>query len=102
MRELQLVAGDGALARSFDEIAGLAADCRFADCSHTVEPGCAVRAALEDGTLDRKRYESYLRQRKEIRHHRIERDVRLQIEEKKRWKAVHRSMRLHHKRGRRD
>jgi ribosome biogenesis GTPase len=99
MRELQLVGDDASLARSFDEIADLAVLCRFKDCSHTNEPGCAVQAALADGGLDMERYESYLRQRKEIRHHQIEQDIHLQIEEKKRWKAIYRSMRFHHKRG---
>lgn len=100
MRELQLLGDDASLARSFDEIAELAKDCRFRDCSHTGEPGCAVQAAVADGRLDTERYESYLSQRKELRHHRIEQDVHLKIEEKKRWKAIHRSMRFHHKRER--
>jgi len=99
MRELQLRADDNSLSRSFDDIARLAQACRFRDCSHTGEPGCAVQAALADGDLDTARYESYLRQRKEIRHHQIEQDVRLQIEEKKRWKTIYRSLRHHHKRG---
>lgn len=100
MRELQLVGDDSSLARCFDEIAELAAHCRFNDCSHTTEPGCAVLAALAQGRLDGQRYESYLRQRKEMRHHQIEQDVHLQIKEKQRWKAIYRSMRFHPKRGR--
>ena len=99
MRELQLVGNDASLARSFDEIADMAQGCRFKDCSHTGEPGCAVQAALANGNLDMERYESYLRQRKEMRHHQIEQDVHLQIKEKKRWKVIYRSMRFHHKRG---
>jgi ribosome biogenesis GTPase len=102
MRELQLVGEDSSLERSFDEIAELAGGCRFKDCSHTEEPGCAVQAALADGSLDRERYESYLHQRKEIRHHRIEQDIHLKIEEKKRWKAIFRSMKFHPKRGNRE
>jgi ribosome biogenesis GTPase len=98
MRELQLLAGDAALSRSFDEIAELAQSCRFHDCSHAGEPGCAVQAALTDGGLEMERYESYLRQLKEIRHHQVEQDVHLQIAENKRWKEIHRSMRHHHKR----
>ncbi len=98
MRELQLIGNDTSLAQSFDEIAELAGQCRFRDCSHTGEPGCAVQAALADVRLDKARYESYLRQRKEMRRHQIEQDVHLQIEEKKRWQAIHRSMRFHHKR----
>jgi len=102
MRELQLLGEEGALARSFDELTQLAQGCRFRDCAHTNEPGCAVLAALADGALDADRYESYLRQRKELRHHRVEQDAHLQMEEKKRWKAIHRSMRFHHKRGKND
>ncbi len=97
MRELQLIGDDSSLARSFDEIAELGRQCRFKDCSHTEEPGCAVQAALADGRLDAERYESYLRQRKELRHHQMEQDVHMQIEEKKRWKAIHRSLRFHPK-----
>lgn len=99
MRELQLVAGDASLEQAFDEIAERAAHCRFRDCAHTEEPGCAVRAALAAGELDPARYESYLRQRKEIRHHQVQQDVHLRLEERKRWQAIHRSLRFHHKRG---
>ena len=97
MRELQLLADDTSLSRSFDEIGGLSEGCRFRDCTHVAEPGCAVLAALEAGTLDAERYDSYLRQRKEIRHHQIEQDIHLQIAEKNRWKVIHKSMRHHHK-----
>jgi ribosome biogenesis GTPase len=51
----------------FVEIARYGAGCRFADCSHTVEPGCAVRAALEEGRLHPRRYESFLRLLEEAR-----------------------------------
>jgi ribosome biogenesis GTPase len=51
----------------FVEIARYGAGCRFADCSHTVEPACAVRAALEDGRLHPRRYESFLRLLEEAR-----------------------------------
>ncbi|MBN2712621.1 MAG: ribosome small subunit-dependent GTPase A [Planctomycetes bacterium] len=97
MRELQLLADDSSLAQSFDEIAEASVHCRFKDCSHTGEPGCAVQAALAEGRIEMERYESYLRQCKEIRHHQIEQDIHQQIEEKKRWKAIHRSMKFHHK-----
>jgi ribosome biogenesis GTPase / thiamine phosphate phosphatase len=59
LRELQLAGAD--LDETFPEIAALAPDCRFRDCSHTHEPGCAVRAAVESGAIDRERYESYLK-----------------------------------------
>lgn len=97
MREIQLLADDVALNRSFDEIAALAESCRFHDCSHTGEPGCAVLAALAEGKLAPERYESYLRLRKEIRHHQVEQNIHLQIAEKNRWKSIHKSLRHHHK-----
>lgn len=97
MRELQLWADEEALDHSFGDIEGYAPGCRYRDCSHTGEPGCAVRQALDDGRIGAARFESYLRQRKEIRHLRIQQDVRLQIGEKKRWQAIMRSMKDHHK-----
>jgi len=59
MREVHLWLGDGGLEDAFDDIAELAAQCRFTDCRHHTEPGCAVRAALETGELSRARWESY-------------------------------------------
>lgn len=98
MREIQLVGDEASLSQAFEEITDLAEDCRFRDCSHTNEPGCAVQTALADGELEAERYDSYLKQQKEIRHHQMEQDVRLRKEEKNRWKAIHRSMGVHHKR----
>ena len=59
LRELQLSGAD--LGETFPEIAALAPACRFRDCSHTHEPGCAVRAAVDTGEISRDRYESYLK-----------------------------------------
>ena len=67
MRELGLWADDEGLDRTFDEIDGLAAQCRFPDCGHEHEPGCAVRAAVESGALDVGRWQSYLKLRRELR-----------------------------------
>jgi ribosome biogenesis GTPase len=58
IRELKLWDAGG-LHGAFEDLAGLAARCRFADCAHETEPGCAVRAALERGELDEARLESY-------------------------------------------
>lgn len=66
MRELGVEAAD--LHRSFADIDALAAGCRFGDCTHGSEPGCAVRAALRAGTLDARRLESYLKLRRETRY----------------------------------
>jgi ribosome biogenesis GTPase len=59
MRELRLLADDAALDASFEDIAELAAHCRFSDCTHRDEPGCAVIAAIEEGSLEARRLESY-------------------------------------------
>ena len=61
MRELQLWDTDSAVGDAFADIAELAAGCRFRDCQHDREPGCAVKAAVEAGGLDAGRYESYLK-----------------------------------------
>ena len=69
MRELSLWAEPIALDQSFSDIAVLADGCRFRDCGHAEEPGCAVRAALEVGSLDPGRFASYLALRRELAHH---------------------------------
>ena len=67
MRELGLWADDDGIDRTFDEIDRLAARCRFPDCSHEHEPGCAVRAAVEAGTVEAGRWQSFLKLRREMR-----------------------------------
>ncbi len=59
MRELQLADCEQGVSDVFADIEDLTADCRFSDCRHEGEPGCAVRAALESGALDRRRWENY-------------------------------------------
>jgi ribosome biogenesis GTPase / thiamine phosphate phosphatase len=66
MREVHLWIADGALSDAFDDIAELALACRFTDCRHETEPGCAVRAALESGELSRERWESYRKLEREV------------------------------------
>ena len=66
MRELQMWADEESLKGSFDDIETLAADCRFRDCAHESEPGCAVVRAIEEGVLDEKRLTSYKKLRREL------------------------------------
>lgn len=61
MRELGMWDNDSGIDRAFSDIEVLAASCRFSDCSHGSEPGCAIQRAIADGTLDRSRWESYLK-----------------------------------------
>ncbi|ACU88724.1 ribosome small subunit-dependent GTPase A [Desulfomicrobium baculatum] len=65
MRELGILGAGDCVDMGFGEMAALASDCRYADCTHRHEPGCAVRAAIERGDLEEERYASYLKLKKE-------------------------------------
>jgi len=64
-RELGILSAGAGMDESFADIKALAAACRFADCSHANEPGCAIRRALESGELNPEHYQSYLKLRAE-------------------------------------
>lgn len=66
MRELQLWSAEEGMGAAFSDVEALGEACRFADCSHRKEPGCAVQAALRAGTLDRSRYDSYRKLQAEL------------------------------------
>jgi ribosome biogenesis GTPase len=83
MRELQLWETGDSLAGSFGDIDDLAAGCRFRDCGHRTEPGCAVRAAVEAGTIAAERLESYYKLIDEQAHQARQLDARAQIEQKR-------------------
>ena len=72
----------------FADVEGLAEECRFGDCAHVSEPGCAVRAALEKGDLPQRRWESYLKLQREARWMAMRHDARLRAEERSRWKRI--------------
>ena len=67
MRELGLWDADDGIDSTFSEIEALISRCRFSDCSHAMEPDCAVRFALEDGSLKQERWDSYVAQKREAR-----------------------------------
>jgi len=66
MRELGVIGTGEGIDAGFEVIAALAEDCRYADCTHEHEPGCAVRAAIESGELSEDRYANYLKLKKEV------------------------------------
>ena len=84
IRELQLWDGGG-IDEAFADVEDLAATCRFNDCSHNSEPGCAVNAALESGALAQERYDSWRKLQRELRAIAIRADARLRREEKRKW-----------------
>ncbi len=88
LRELALWGDEDTADRTFDEILTIAEGCRFRDCAHDKEPGCAIRSALEEGGLDRGRYDSYLKLKRELRALNIRKDVHAQKEEKRKWKRL--------------
>jgi ribosome biogenesis GTPase / thiamine phosphate phosphatase len=87
LRELQLWdVGDEALETAFADVEELAGDCRFNDCAHDREPGCAVRAALHAGELAHERFDSWRKLQKELRAIAIRHDARLRKEEARTWR----------------
>jgi ribosome biogenesis GTPase len=70
LRELRLHDEGDNVSRTFADIETLMQSCRFLDCTHNGEPGCAVDTAIDDGSLDPDRYESFLKLQREAAHHR--------------------------------
>jgi ribosome biogenesis GTPase / thiamine phosphate phosphatase len=88
LREAQLWQGEEGLGNLFEDIEELALRCRFADCAHHTEPGCAIKAALADGSLDAVRLESYRKLQRELRAIAAKSDARIRIEERRKWKQI--------------
>jgi ribosome biogenesis GTPase len=91
MRELQLWSDGTGISAAFADVESLAQECRFRDCAHDVEPGCAVRAAVESGALDRARLTSYHTLQREVAWLASRTDVLAAAEAKRRVKVIHRS-----------
>jgi ribosome biogenesis GTPase len=94
LRELQLWADPENIDDAFAEIAELAAHCKFRDCSHQAEPGCAVR----DAALDPARLASYRKLQRELQHLELQTDIHRAREERKKWNAIEKDIRRHPKR----
>ena len=93
MRELQLWDSERALEDAFAEIDALADGCRFRDCGHRREPGCAVRGAVDDGRLPAVRLAHYLRLEAERAKLDRRRDELARLEEKRSARVMHRALR---------
>jgi ribosome biogenesis GTPase len=105
MRELALWDAEAGVAAAFAETTAqvdeLALGCRFRDCAHDKEPGCAVQAALADGALDAERWRSFQKLQRELAHTVRKEDPLAAAAERKRWAAIHKSGRARMKAKRR-
>jgi ribosome biogenesis GTPase len=97
MREIQIWEGNQGLPETFAEIETLAQDCRFRDCQHDDEPGCAVQQALAENRLDYGRFFNYQKLQKELNYLARKQDQRANLAEKERWKKIHKALRNHYK-----
>jgi ribosome biogenesis GTPase / thiamine phosphate phosphatase len=88
MRELQMWEGNEGISAQFKDVEEYAELCKFRDCKHEDEPGCAVRNAIEHGLLTEERFMSYLKLLKEIEYSIRRADKRLQSLERKKWKKI--------------
>jgi ribosome biogenesis GTPase len=88
MRELEMWDVSDGLDIAFEDIENLAKACKFADCNHGKEPGCAVKAALENGELSRDRWNSYLKLKKETEFVERKENINLKLKEKAKFKSL--------------
>lgn len=93
MREVQLWQSDEGMSESFADVEAAAEACRFRDCQHNNEPGCAVRAAIDEGRLDEDRFNSYRKLLKELAYIDRKVDKKAQAEEKRHWKSINKENR---------
>lgn len=97
MRELQLWVADDGLEEAFDDVASLFPSCRFADCGHESEPGCAVKEALASGRLAPERWESYLKLQSELDALERRLDKRAASETRHQWRSLSKAQRSYYK-----
>jgi ribosome biogenesis GTPase len=103
MRELQLWdTGATALDATFADVTQIVARCRFSDCGHRGEPGCAVQTALDEGALAPERWQSFQKLQREQAYAARKADSRLAREEKNHWRKIHKAMRQSSRLNERD
>jgi ribosome biogenesis GTPase len=93
LRGVALQGSEEGLARAFSEVEELASACRFADCAHVGEPGCAVQASVEAGDLSQARVDSWRKLQRELAFQARRTDARLQAAEKAKWKQISKQQR---------
>jgi ribosome biogenesis GTPase len=95
IRALEIAGADDGVEAAFDDIADLALGCRFSDCRHQGEPGCAIRSAIDDGRLTPDRLASHRKLERELAHAERKGDARARAAEAKRWKSIHKAVSRH-------
>jgi ribosome biogenesis GTPase len=95
IRSLEVIGADDGMDAAFADVAELAAACRFRDCRHDEEPGCAVQAAVVSGRLAPDRFEGYRKLERELAFEARKADPRAAAEERRRWKLIHASAQRH-------
>ena len=100
IREIGLDVGDEALDDVFPDIAQISTDCRFRDCTHTVEPDCAVIAARNSGELPSNRYSRYMKLKAEISQRESRTNIQGKISRKRHAKRIHKAFSKTPKKGR--
>jgi ribosome biogenesis GTPase / thiamine phosphate phosphatase len=94
LRELGVLDTEG-VSTAFDDVEGVAAGCRFSDCQHRSEPGCAIHAALREGSLSADRFDAYTKLQREARRAVIAADALARRAERKRWTTILRGVDQH-------
>nr|MBA3236067.1 ribosome small subunit-dependent GTPase A [Chloroflexota bacterium] len=95
IRSLQVVGADVGLETAFEDVDAIALDCRFSDCRHDGEPGCAIAVALADGRLTEERLASHRKLEGELARVARETDPRVRAEHRRTWKVIHKSVDEH-------
>ena len=95
IRALEVLGADEGLEPAFDDVASLAAQCRFSDCAHAGEPGCAVGEALAAGRLSEDRLESHRKLEREMARAARQGDPRARAEHRRTWRIIQKSVNEH-------
>jgi ribosome biogenesis GTPase len=91
MRELQLWSEGAGIGDTFQDIERLALHCTFRDCEHNAEPGCAIRSAIADGSLDWRRYQNYEKMLRELRHLSVKQNKAERAAKRQKWKQMNKA-----------
>ena len=95
LRSVDVAGAEDGLTQAFADIEAIAVDCRFSDCGHAHEPGCAVRPAIEDGRLDASRLASLRKLEREAAYAASRNDPIARAAERRRWRAIHAAVNRH-------